>query len=192
MLNGIKNLFGRVVATNVDNLNKDEQSEVLQEILKHSDIPAHKGEIEHGYSLSKVRDPAKCPLCAALTEVRYANFIYRTQKGTRVMMAPAGHFCTRCATVVVNEALLEKGASRGYIYSGVIGVEGENNGPFRTWNGREVAILFDEENNDMQLVPLDELSFQSERAPSASSKDKRKAARRRELAKASRKRNRRK
>ena len=90
MFDGLKKLFGGVVTTNLDGLGREEQKETMLEMLKSSSIPVHKGKTEHGYSLSKVANPAKCPQCSAATEVRYADFIYGTQKGTRIMAAPAG------------------------------------------------------------------------------------------------------
>lgn len=190
MFDSLKKVFRGVVTTNVDGLSREEQEETIQEILNSSDIPVHKGKTEHGYSLSMVANPAKCPRCSAATEVRYAEFIYATQKGTRIMAAPAGFFCTRCPTVVIDEDLLRQGVSKGFVYQSVIGTE--NGGPFRTWNGREAILFIDEVEKTVGLIPKDQLAYAPD-SPTLPSKDKfRKTARRRELAKASRKRNRRK
>ncbi len=190
MFDGVKKLFGRVVTTNLDGLDREEREETMLELINSSSIPVQKGKAEHGYSLLKVADPTKCPRCFAATEVRYADFIYGTQKGTRIMAAPAGFFCTRCPTVVVDEGLLRQGVSQGFVYQSVIGTE--NGGPFRTWNGREAILFIDEVENTAGLIPKDQLSLAPGPATLPSKDKSSKTARRRELAKASRKRNRRK
>lgn len=195
MFNSIRKLLRRgdnepvgVVTTNIDGLSEEDQKTALQMIKGHSDTPVHKGGAEHGYSLAKVRAAARCPRCGAPTEVRYADFIYATQKGTRIMMAPAGHFCTRCPTVIVDEELLRQGVSRGYTYRSVVGIE--QGGPFRTWNGKEMIVLFDEVEDRMELIDKDMVRLMPERPPAQAKQKDLKAERRRKMARASRKRNR--
>lgn len=200
MFGKFKKLLGssassRIVKTNLDGLSKEEQKKALQEITRGSEIPTHNSDVEHGYSLAKVANPAKCPRCGAPTELRYADFVYATQKSPRIMMAPAGYFCTRCPTVVVDEELLRRGVSRDFVYRGVIGIEYEDKkkgGPFKTWNGKETIVFFDEVENTMELLTKDKLVLSPGRASAPSKQKTQKVARRRELARQSRKQNRRK
>jgi hypothetical protein len=185
----------RIVKTNLDGLSEEELKTALQEITRNSDIPTHDGDVEHGYSAAKVANPTKCPRCAAPTELRYADFIYATHKTPRLMMAPAGYFCTQCPTVVVDEELLRRGVTRDFVYRGVIGIECEDKkkgGPFKTWNGKETIVFFDEVENTMELLTKDELTLPPDRASAPSKRKTQKVARRRELARQSRKQNRRK
>ena len=200
MFSKFKKLLGsgapaRVVKTNLDGLSEEEQKKALQSITQGSDVPTHNGDVEHGYSLARVSNPAKCPRCAAPAELRYADFIYATQKSPRVLMAPAGYFCTRCPTVTVDEDLLRQGVTGNFVYRGVIGIESggeEKGGSFKTWNGKEAVIFFDEVENRMALLTRDELALPPGRASTPSKQNKRLTTRRREIAKQSRKRNRRK
>lgn len=182
-----------IVQTNLDGLSKEDQQTALRMITANADAPVHQGGAEHGYSLAKVRNTAQCPRCHAPTERRYAEFIYATQKGTRIMAAPAGYFCTDCPTVIVDEDLLRQGVSRGFTYQSVIGVETTDDdkaGPFCTWNGKEMIIFFDEVENTMELIPADMIRPLPERPPAQSRQKALKAERRRKLARAARKRNR--
>jgi len=160
-----------------------------------SDVPAHNDKVEHGYSLAKVVNSAKCPRCSGPTELRYAEFIYATQKSPRVMAAPAGYFCARCPTVIIDEDLLRQGVTGNFVYHSVIGIECEDKekgGPFKTWNGRETVVYIDEVENTMRLLMKDELARPLGHASTPSTQKSQKAARRREIARQSRKQNRRK
>lgn len=200
MFTGLKKLFEkdgaqetRVVATNLEGLSRQKQQETIQAIVNASGVPQHKGIAEHGYSLAKVATPEKCPRCRAATELRYAGFVYATQKKPRVMDAPAGHFCTRCSTVIVDEELLSSGVSRGYEYRSVIGIESADKKEtpfFKTWNGQEMIIFLDEVEETMNLIPKNMLQPIPQRPPATSKQKALKEARRKALAKASRKRNR--
>lgn len=202
MFSSIKKLLGKesgkptgVVTTNLDGLSEEEQEVAIRMLTKSSGIPQHKGYAEHGYSLAAVANPAQCPRCAAATELRYADFIYATQKGARLMRAPAGYFCTRCPTVVVDEELLRQGVSKGFVYRSAIGVEGkgkESGGPFRTWNGKEMIVFLDQVEGTMELIPEGMLPPLAQSPPATAKQKSEKELRRRALARQSRKRNRRK
>lgn len=192
----LNKLLGRVVSTNLDEVPAEDRAKALQVITEKTGIPMFTGTVEHGYSLAKVADPTKCPRCAAPTEWRYTDFIYATQSKPRVMRAPAGRFCTRCPTVVVDEDLLQRGVSRGFVYRGVLGVETDHPQMFTTWNGKATVIILDEETEGVELATRDELGdfhggfSASGKAPSSKHKAE-KTAQRRKMARASRKRNRR-
>ncbi len=183
-----------VITTNLDNLSEEDQKTALRAITDSSDIPSHEGGAEHGYSLAKAANPAKCPRCAAPTELRYAEFIYATQNAPRRMTAPAGYFCTHCPTVIVDEDLLQRGVSPGFAYRGVIGIECDDKkkgGPFRTWDGKETIVFFDEVEGTMELLAKDMLKSPPQSSAATSKQKSLKAARRREMARRSRKQNRR-
>jgi hypothetical protein len=76
-----------------------------------------------------------------------AHFIYATDTAPRVMFAPAGHFCTACPTVVIDEDLIAGGMKEGYRFRAVVGVDYAGERPpdiFRTWNGQRSIYLLDE------------------------------------------------
>lgn len=112
-------------------------------------IPLFTGAVDHAYGIASVSDPGRCPRCGGATERKYANFIYATQHGLRVMYAPAGHFCAGCPSVIIEEDLIEAGiADKRYRYERVIGIDhGAKKAPgyFRTWNGEDLIYLLDED-----------------------------------------------
>jgi hypothetical protein len=129
--------------------------------------------------------------------LRYAEFIYATQTSPRLMMAPAGYFCARCPAVIVDEELLRQGVTGNFVYSGVIGINYDDkhkSGPFKTWNGKETIVFVDEVEKRMELLTRDELALSTSpgRATAPSKQTAQKNARRREMARQSRKQNRRK
>ena len=141
------------------------------------------GRVQHGYSLLGVSDPSRCPRCKAATRQHYANFVYLVSDGARAMLAPAGYFCTRCPTVVVDEEMIKTGTHSRTKFGGVIGLtDDEDDAPpqfFRTWDGVPV------------LIPGEELWDSGGRGSVTYSPGKqRKMAQRKRMAKASRKRNR--
>src|SRR5262245_30756867 len=195
MLGFLKGLFsrtekppdeGRIVVANIDAFDEDELEGFQAAVTKHSGIDFFNGRVDHGYSLSKVENKDQCPRCNAPTRQQYANFIYNTQIAPRVLLAPAGYFCTKCKSVVVDEQLLRKGATRGFEYRGVLGLDYEEKKPpdiFTTWNGKTFDFGLGE---DAKLVYYDS-------DPGAYSSARwEKMKRKKRMAKQSRKRNRRK
>jgi hypothetical protein len=105
------------------------------------------------------------------------------------MFAPAGYFCTACPTVVIDEELIRSGISTPFTYRGVMGLdhEGEKRPDFfKTWNGETTVYLFDEHENPVGLTTTVRLQSRG------FTKNKRQSDQRKQMAKASRKRNRRK
>jgi hypothetical protein len=96
---------------------------------------------------------------------------------------------------VVDEELLRRGVTGDFVYRGVIGIECEDkrkSGPFKTWNGKETIVFVDEVEDTMELLTKDELALSPRRAAAPSKQKSQKVVRRRELARQSRKQNRRK
>jgi hypothetical protein len=104
--------------------------------------------VEHAYALRAVARADQCPRCRAATQQHYAHFIYATTVAPRVMMAPAGYFCTVCPTVIIDEELLRSGMTEGFHFQGVLGVDYGGGRPpdlFRTWNGKPTVYVLDDD-----------------------------------------------
>lgn len=52
-----------------------------------------------------------------------AHFIYVTKTVTRVMLAPAGYFCTACPTVIIDEDVIASGVTEGHPFRTVVGID---------------------------------------------------------------------
>ena len=82
-----------------------------------------------------------------------SNFAYATQDKPRLITAPAGHFCTECPTVIIDDDLMQEGIdSSRFWYGGVFSIEtGYSDEPhfFETFNGEKPVMVLDE---DMQNV----------------------------------------
>ncbi|MBC8443270.1 hypothetical protein H8D79_00940 [PVC group bacterium] len=133
------------MAVNLDQLDDADTTAFHEQATKHAGIPMFVGHVEHGYSKSHVGRTSTCPRCHAGTQQRYGNFIYATQITTRVMFAPAGFFCTKYPTVVVDEEVIKLGiGDRKLRYEGVLGLDYDGRkdpDAFRTWNGQETTFI---------------------------------------------------
>ena len=178
-----------LAAVNIDGFTDDEKREFYSAASEASQLDLYTGHVEHGYSVDAVPTLASCPRCQSRTRQQYANFIYATQIAPRVMFAPAGYFCTACPTVIIDEDLIRPGVSKQFTYQGVLGLDHEGGeGPdfFKTWNGGKTVYIFDEDQHPIGLTTTARLQS------TGSTKSKRSSDSRRRMAKASRKRNRRK
>ena len=137
-----------IVTMNTESLTIAESHIFHDEALERSHLAAHEGLVRHAYSAWDVRQTDHCPQCQAETRQEYAHFIYATQRGARVLFAPAGHFCTECPSVIVDEAMIRAGiADKRYTYRAVLGLDdgsGAKPDVFETWNRRRVVVLLDE------------------------------------------------
>jgi hypothetical protein len=135
------------IRVDLDQLGLDAGDEFKEAVSQISDITFFEGHVEHGYSLDHVSDAQRCPRCQAPTRQHYADWIYATQVAPRLMLAPAGYFCTRCPTVIVDEAMIRSGVKPEFEFLGVVGLdheEGKNPDLFKTWNGKDAIHVFDE------------------------------------------------
>lgn len=187
-----------VVKMNMDNLDEEEKKRLYQAILEKSDVALHEGNVEHGYSLEKLGSVETCPRCSSPTERRCAYFVYATEAGARVMMTTAGFFCRQCPTAIIDESVIRAGITGNFQYRGIVGFHHDDRETniLSTWNGEKPVFILDE-SEDIIGVITQEMQDRLTRLPlppssqfQSSAKKDRKAARRRELAKASRKRNR--
>jgi hypothetical protein len=178
-----------MLQVNIDGWSEDEKRDFYSAASDYSQIDVYTGFVEHAHALDTVATPACCPRCQAATQQQYANFIYATQRAPRVMFAPAGYFCTACPSVVIDEDLIRQGVRRPFTYQGVLGIDHKDkNRPdlFKTWNGSRTIYIFDEDQNPIGLTTTAGLP------PKGFTKSKRQSDRRKQMAKASRRQNRRK
>jgi hypothetical protein len=177
-----------IVSVNQENMDETERESLRSLASELSNLTFFEGHIKHGYSLHSVSNPAQCPRCKASTQQQYANFLYATNVAPRVMLAPAGYFCTKCPTVIVDEDLIQAGIRGKFKYQGVLGLDHEGSKEpdlLQTWNGSKPVYIFNEEEVAIGLATL---------PPSAQqhSISKRRKMEKKRMAKKSRKRNRRK
>ncbi len=190
------------LSVNLDALNRDGQEEFMETALDQADFELFEGRLKHGYDLKEVSDKDICPRCQSATLQMYSNFVYATTIAPRVMFAPAGYFCQKCPTVIIDQDLIRTGISRKLKFRGVLGIDperGEDFEGFETWNGKKSVYLIDEQEGDMVTlttadhVPEGYVSTQTLYDSKQYFKKKReKARKRRKLAKQTRKNKRRK
>jgi len=176
-----------------DGLEQEAQCAVWDKISKTSDIPVFSGKVEHGYSRQALSQTDLCPRCQAKTEQKYAHFIYATNIETLVMFAPAGFFCPRCPTVIIDEEIIARGVRKEFRFQGVVGLDDPREkkpNPFDTWNGKKVVYVFDEDEHIVGLRTIDSLRDRSTTLRK-STNALMKARHKRQMAKISRRRNRR-
>ncbi len=132
----------------MDSFSAQSREKLYQELAEQNERPIFEGEVRHGYAKASAGGTATCPRCGAPTRQYCAHFIYATDSATRVMMAPAGFFCSRCPTVIIDEEIIVAGVKSGFKYQGVIGIDflgKKEPALFETWNGRKPIYIFDED-----------------------------------------------
>ena len=155
-----------VEAINNDELSASAKAAFARNVADDSGLPLFTGKINHAYDLAEVDDAKVCPRCSAPTGQQYANWVYATDSTPRALVAPAGYFCTKCPTVVIDQKMLRQGVTRGFRYVQVIGLTNENAKGFHgftTWNGAKPTYLFDEAGNPGGFADLDKLSPEEKR-----------------------------
>jgi len=185
---------GMMLTINTDNLTREGRQAIWEEIGKNSNLTIYEGKVEHGYSRLAVSETTQCPRCHAETQQHYANFVYATDITPRVMFAPAGFFCTACPTVIIEEEIIATGVKEGFRFQGVVGIDYDRKKEpdlFRTWNGREAVYVFDENKNVIGLSTIGSKK-PHDGTPQFLLKDKGKEKKKRQIAKKSRRRNRKK
>ncbi len=122
--------------------------------LSPGDIPIYKGEprIEHAYESDFLGYTDKCPLCNTPTQRMYSNFVWANQEASRLMSAPAGHFCTHCPTVIIDDTLVKNSINKArFQYLGVCAIDSgfsdkkEDINLFGTLNGKKPTYVLNEE-----------------------------------------------
>jgi hypothetical protein len=136
-----------LVRINVDDWEPDTQQALHALAAKHANLTFYDGKVQHGYALSHVATWTQCPRCHANTSQHYTNVIYATQTALRVLFAPAGYFCTRCPTAIIDEAMVQAGITASFTLRSIVGIAYETRETpdyFLTWNGRDVVYILDE------------------------------------------------
>ena len=181
---GIRKGFARKHDVTILKLDPDElrqNAEGLSAVVSQiSGIPFYEGHVEHGYSMADVPTTRKCPRCHAPTQQYNANWVYATQVAPRVMFAPAGYFCTKCPTVIIDEGMIQAGVTRGFQFRGILALDYEGReeiDSFRTWNGKETIYIFDENETAMGLSTLDSTRSLSLRRTKHTPRSRKRAAR---------------
>jgi hypothetical protein len=127
---------------------------MLEAFSATGDIPIYKGKppIEHAYESDFLGYTDKCPLCNTPTKQMYSNFVWANQEASRLMSAPAGHFCTHCPTVIIDDAIVKTGVNKAkYEYWGVCGIDSgysdkkDDINLFQTLNGEKPTYILSEE-----------------------------------------------
>ena len=134
-----------------------ENSEVqlhLKAFSEASNLEVFKGKIEHAYESDFTGYTDHCPKCDAPTKEMYSGFVYATQTRARVMSAPAGHFCTKCPTVIINDETIRENMPQGIKYGGTCALEGNINHPniFSTFNGKKPMYVLDEDKQGFEGI----------------------------------------
>jgi hypothetical protein len=178
------------LTVDLDALDPGARARLEEELVAQNKLPLFVGEVEHAYTKAAVGKTGICPRCKSPTENKCAHFIYATNVASRVMLAPAGFFCTRCPTVIVDESILATGMKPGFQFRGVVGIGGRKEDClFSTFNGRKPIYILDEERGIMGIsitpAPLGLNNPNLGRTLSAQKKK-----RKRQLAKQARRRNR--
>lgn len=177
---------GQTISLSTENLTEEERTAFYEAVRQRTGVATFNDKIEHAYGKEYARQTDHCPRCKQETQQHYAEFLYLVDEGIRALFAPAGYFCSRCPTVIVDEALLKAGISGNYQYLGTLGInDATQDEPtlFRTWNGRPPVIVL--RNNDERYYD----SLDS--GPAYSESKYRKLVNKRKMQRASRKRNRR-
>ncbi|MFZ4659663.1 MAG: hypothetical protein ACOYNY_21835 [Caldilineaceae bacterium] len=159
-----------VFTINRDEMSSMESAQLPRLLADQAKLPVFEGTIKHVYDLAFVEAATVCPRCHASTQQKYANWVYATDRTPRAMAAPAGYFCTKCPTVVVDQEMLAEGVARGFTYVQVIGLTNDDNQDFQdftTWNGQKPIYLFDENGNPSGLATPDELTPEERRVVKA-------------------------
>ena len=125
---------------------------LLEEFAKHRNFPIFKGKVENAFESDFLGYKDKCPLCNTATVQHYSSFIWANQIASRLMAAPAGHFCPNCPTVIIDDDIMKSGVNKArFQYWGTCAIEtgyeekkGDTN-LFRTLNGEKVTYVLDQD-----------------------------------------------
>ncbi len=124
-----------------------ENTEMLEYFSEQNKIPIFKGSVKHAYESDFLGYKDHCPKCDNVTQQMMSNFAYGTQEASRIASAPAGHFCTNCPTVIIDDDIMRSLIDKQkFIYGGVFTIEtgyGKEE-IFETFNGEKPIMILDE------------------------------------------------
>ena len=76
------------VTVDLDQVRPENSTGLESALVEQNQVLLFQGTVEHGYGLQAVGNPAQCPRCEAPASQHAAYFIYATDLGSRVMLAP--------------------------------------------------------------------------------------------------------
>ncbi len=153
--------------------------ELLAQAAQLTGIPCYEGYVQHAYAMDSVATTRKCPRCHGATEQYYANWIYASQIAPRLAMAPAGYFCQKCPTVIVDENMVRIAVQKGFEYRGLLGLHckgREEPQLLKTWNGEPAVYILDEHGMAIGLSTLGPPASRSRRASKSRPKRRKRAS----------------
>ena len=132
----------------MDDWEPDTQQALHALAAKHANLTFYDGKVQHGYALSSRRPPdAMSTLPCQHTAALYQCYLRHPDGTARPVPVPAGYFCTRCPTVIIDEAMVQAGITASFTLRGIVGIAYETRETpdfFLTWNGRHVVYILDE------------------------------------------------
>jgi hypothetical protein len=148
----INNVEKKMVTLQMEGETSGEQNlSILKEMAKHNDVPIYKGAIVNAYESDFLGYKDQCPLCDTPMVQHMSNFIWANQVASRIMAAPAGHFCPNCPTVIIDDDIIQAGIDKNrFEYWGVCSIETgyekkQGDSLFQTFNGQKPTYILDEE-----------------------------------------------
>jgi hypothetical protein len=140
-------------ATGVDN------KPLLEAMAETSDVPIFKGEVENAYESDFLGYKDKCPLCHTPTQQMYSNYVWTNQVASRLMAAPAGHFCPNCPTVIIDDDIMQGGINKSrFLYWGTVAIDTgvsdkqDSVNLFQTFNGIKPTYILDKNGGILNSV----------------------------------------
>ena len=140
---------------------------ILQNASSVSGLAIFAGKVSHAYESDFTKQIKTCPRCGAPTQQMLSIFPYATQIMSRQITGSAGHFCTKCPTVIINDDIMKTAIAPPYLYGGVFAImtlDSEIH-HFKTLNGEVCLSLPDNvqsmlgiSNTVHKLPPSDEFS----------------------------------
>ncbi len=124
----------------------EENIGMLEAFSNKNQIPIFKGVVIHAYESDFLGYKDHCPKCGTPTQQMMSNFGYGTQEASRILTAPAGHFCSNCPTVIIDDDLMRTFIDKKFEYGGVFtvesGYEDKKELP-QTLNGEKPVLILD-------------------------------------------------
>lgn len=132
------------IVTEVEKTSQD-NLEMLEFFSEQNKIPLFKGTVAHAYESDFLGYKDTCPNCNAPTQQMMSNFAYGTQEVSRIMATHAGHFCTNCSTVIIDDDVMRAAIDPKFEYRGVFEIESgyEQKKILETLNGEEPIFIID-------------------------------------------------
>jgi hypothetical protein len=120
---------------------------LLESFAEVNNFPIFKDTIDNAYESDFLEYKDKCPLCNTPTVQQYSSFIWANQVASRILAAPAGHFCPNCPTVIIDDDIMKSGVNKArFEYWGTCAIDTgyHDTNLFKTFNGIKPTYILDE------------------------------------------------